>query len=95
MNKDEVLRLAKLARIDIQDEEAESLSHEFGAILNYFSEIKSAKIQDLDISGSDLVIKNVLREDKDPHESGIFTEKLMAEVPSKDSNFVKVKKILS
>jgi Asp-tRNA(Asn)/Glu-tRNA(Gln) amidotransferase C subunit len=42
MNKDEVLRLAGLARVGIQDEEAEALSHEFDDILKYVGEVKAA-----------------------------------------------------
>ncbi|MBI2065681.1 MAG: hypothetical protein HYT68_01260 [Candidatus Zambryskibacteria bacterium] len=44
MDKEKVLDLAKLARISIDDNEAESLSHEFDAILSYFEEINNFKL---------------------------------------------------
>jgi len=49
MDKDKVLSLAKLARIEISDAEAVSLSHEFDAILGYVSEVKEVdKLDKLD-----------------------------------------------
>ncbi len=97
MNKEQVLKLAKLARIEIADTEADALSHEFDAILKYVSEVKNAtKDTPLasDSQGVSLVHKNVMREDKDPHESGIYTEKILEQAPNKDHEYIKVKKIL-
>lgn len=94
MNKEEVLKLAKLARIEIEESEAESLAHEFDAILNYVSEIKNAKVENSDISLESASLKNMMREDANPHESGIYTEALLAEAPSSTNGYVKVKKIL-
>lgn len=92
MNKSEVQKLAKLARVSISDEEAESLSHEFESILNYVGEIKKANISSS--SSQDLLIKNVMREDTDPHESGLYTEAILREMPSAEGQYLKVKKIL-
>lgn len=93
MNKEEVLKLAKLARIDIPDSEAEILSHEFEAILGYVSEIKEANTT-YDISNVKPEFRNVMREDTDPHESGIYTETLLTEAPKRKGDYVEVKKIL-
>jgi aspartyl-tRNA(Asn)/glutamyl-tRNA(Gln) amidotransferase subunit C len=92
MNREEVLKLAKLARIEISDAEAEMLSHEFEAILKYVGEIKNSKIENTKITN--YPIRNVLREDTNPHESGIYTEALLSEVPKRKGNHVEVKKIL-
>ncbi|OHB05347.1 MAG: hypothetical protein A3A26_02040 [Candidatus Zambryskibacteria bacterium RIFCSPLOWO2_01_FULL_47_14] len=93
MDKEKVLDLAKLARIKISNEEAEILSHEFKSILDYVGQIKNAgfKINDLGFKNE---IGNVMREDGEPHESGIYTEKLLAEAPERSGNYIKVKKIL-
>jgi len=93
MDTEKVLSLAKLARIKISHEEAECLSNELGGILNYVGEIKNAgfKIQGLGFKNE---VRNVMREDGEPHESGIYTEKLLAEAPGRSGNYIKVKKIL-
>ncbi|MBX4189375.1 Asp-tRNA(Asn)/Glu-tRNA(Gln) amidotransferase subunit GatC [Candidatus Parcubacteria bacterium] len=96
MDSAEVLKLAKLARIEISAEEAESLSHEFDAILNYVSEVKAVAT-----SPNPLLAKerakgevNIMREDANPHESGIYTERLLNQAPQRDGSYIKVKKIL-
>lgn len=94
MNKEEVLRLAGLARIEVSENEAEKLSHEFENILGYVAEVKNASGGASVPTPADYALKNVLREDTNPHESGIYTEKLLAEAPNREGDFVKVKKIL-
>ena len=94
MNKEEVLKLAKLARIDVSDSEAESLTKEIDSILDYVSEIKSADVSDMEMNAEDYALKNVFREDGEPHASGAFSEAILSQAPSKEGNYFKVKKIL-
>ena len=100
MNKEEVLKLAKLARIEVSGEEAESLSGEFGAILGYVGEIKKL---DHTFAGTealppqaqgDFAVRNEMREDGEPHESGIYTKDILEQAPTREKNYIKVKKIL-
>lgn len=101
IDKDGVQKLAKLARIDMPDAEAESLSHEFEAILKYVGEIKNAegaKSAGDDATSAarpaDFPLRNVLRDDANPHESGIYTDAILKQAPSSENGYVKVKKIL-
>lgn len=93
MNKEEVIRLSKLARIDIGDAEAESLAHEFEGILNYVSEVKKAEGGSGDPEKP--ALRNVFRDDENPHESGLYTEALLNKAPAREGQYIKVKKILS
>lgn len=93
MDKEKVLGLAKLARISLSEDEAEKLSREFEAILGYVSEVRSIKPTDEEGEPS-LYVKNVLRGDSVPHESGIYTEKILNLAPERKDNYFKVKKIL-
>lgn len=92
MNAEKVLNLAKLARIEMNDAEAEKLSGEFEQILNYVSEVK--KVPPLDKGEIKEGIYNVFREDGEPHESGIYTEKILSQASAREGNYLKVKKIL-
>lgn len=97
INKNKVLSLAKLARIEIEDEEAVNLSKEFKAILGYVSEIKSAesKVDDLRSKDkNDYAVRNVTREDGEAHEEGLYTKDILSQAPAREGNFIKVKKIL-
>ena len=94
MDKEKVLNLAKLARISISVEEAEKLSGEFDSILNYVSEVKKAgDVSDTKIK-EDYPVRNVLRSDGNPHESGMHTEKILSGAPYREGDYIKVKKIL-
>jgi aspartyl-tRNA(Asn)/glutamyl-tRNA(Gln) amidotransferase subunit C len=94
MNKEEVFKLAKLARIEIGDDEADRLSHEFKDILGYVGEIKSIKAQSQKLEASILPIRNVMREDSGAHESGLHTKQILTQAPAVEGDYVKVKKIL-
>jgi len=94
MDREKVLKLANLARIEMDDAEAESLSHEFESILGYVSEVKSVGVNAPGYSKEDLALKNIWREDKDPHESGLYTEKILEQAPEREGDYLKVKKIL-
>ena len=93
-----MLSLAKLARIEIGDEEAESLTREFEAILGYVGEVKSiTSPQPLSLlkeRGKGRGVFNVMREDIEPHESGLYTERILEQAPAREGDYIKVKKIL-
>ena len=93
-----MLKLAKLARINVSDEEAENLTQEFESILNYVSDLKVAinnKQPTIDNKGKkNFPNRNVMREDGGPHESDIYTEDLLAFAPAREGSYIKVKKIL-
>jgi len=93
MNREEVLKLAKLSRVELGDEEAENLSGEFDAILNYVGEVKG--VGKLDESNkAESPLKNVMREDGEPHGSGLYTEKILEQAPAREGDYLQVKKIL-
>ncbi|MFZ2484358.1 MAG: Asp-tRNA(Asn)/Glu-tRNA(Gln) amidotransferase subunit GatC [Minisyncoccia bacterium] len=94
MDKEKVLNLAKLARIEIGNEEAESLSHEFESILKYVGEVKKATTEQHSNNLESVGVFNVMREDTNPHESGLYTEKILNQAPAREGDYIKVKKIL-
>lgn len=86
-------KLASLARVRLSQGETETLRAEIGSILSYISQITKA-------AGSELpkavgVLHNVLRDDGVPHESGRYSEALLSAAPTREGNYVKVKKIVS
>lgn len=91
VNKEEIIGLAKLARIEITGEEANSLTFELDSILNYVGQIKNAKVSDVMVSP---VLKNVMREDIPTNKDLEYTESILNNAPSREGNYLKVKKIL-
>lgn len=94
MDKIEVLKLADLARIRLTETEAEKLSGEFESILKYVGEVKEVSGQAGAPLSENFPVRNVVREDSTGHESGIYTEQILAQAPSREGSYVKVKKIL-
>ena len=89
----DIEKLAKLARIELTENEKETYVKDISSILGYVDQIKDAvakvgeerKVSDL---------RNVMRADEMKNESGANTEVVVKEFPAKDGNYLKVKKIL-
>ena len=95
MDKEKVLDLAQLARIKLDNTEAENLSKEFDSILNYVSEMKKISTTNGRQPTTDnYPIRNIMREDGEPHESGLYTKNILENTPAKKGSYLKVKKIL-
>ena len=92
ITRQDIEKLASLARIQITDEEKDQFGHEIDSILTYVAQIQEAAVS-LDLKPDAGVVKNVMREDT-PHESGIHTEKILKEAPAREGDYLKVKKIL-
>ena len=93
MERKDVEKLAELSRIDISSEEADRLLGDLRSILEYVSELE--KVEGLAESTSFVgEHHNVMRDDVAPHESGLYTEDILAEMPLREGDYLKVRKIL-
>ncbi|MDD5152732.1 MAG: Asp-tRNA(Asn)/Glu-tRNA(Gln) amidotransferase subunit GatC [Candidatus Pacebacteria bacterium] len=88
----DVEHLAELARITIGDKEKEVLRHDLEGILEYVSKVKEVVPKMSAPTAGKL--RNVFREDKEPHEDRMFTEDLLKAAPTREGDRVFVKKIL-
>jgi len=95
IEKKDIEHLAKLSRIELSESDTEGLTKDIESILGYVDQLKEVST-DLDVKRLSDAGKNrnVLREDENPHESGIFTDDILKEAPSTEDNFIKVKNIL-
>ncbi|HEY4483329.1 MAG TPA: Asp-tRNA(Asn)/Glu-tRNA(Gln) amidotransferase subunit GatC [Candidatus Paceibacterota bacterium] len=90
---EELRKLADLARIEMPDNELEELRGQLDDILGYVSEVQKADVSSVPETIMP-ELRNVFREDGEPHPAGAFTDAIMGNVPIKHNGFVKVKKIL-
>lgn len=92
IDKNDIDKLSSLARIAVSEEEKEAFLGEIDSILSYVSHIEEASSE----VKTDVLVeqKNMLRDDSFPHETGLFTEKLLKEAPAVQDGFIRVKKIL-
>ncbi len=91
ISRDDVRKLAALARIELDSEEEENLARDMQNILEYVEQIQHVSQS---VGSEKEENRNVLRADSKPHESGVFTEALLNEAPEREGDYVKVKKIL-
>ena len=90
---EEVKKLAALARIRIDDAELGEFTSEFDAILAYVGQLEKLDLSDVEETKPPL--RNVMREDGQPHASGIYTEKIVEQFPASEKNALVVKQIIS
>jgi aspartyl-tRNA(Asn)/glutamyl-tRNA(Gln) amidotransferase subunit C len=91
---EEVKKLATLARIKIEDAELEKFTGEFDAILAYIGQLEKLDLP----QGAEREkppLRNVMREDGEPHASGRYTQKLVEQFPAREGNALKVKQIIT
>jgi aspartyl-tRNA(Asn)/glutamyl-tRNA(Gln) amidotransferase subunit C len=97
VTKNDIQKLAKLARIDISETEAEGLVPEMDSILEYVGQIKNS-VGDLPaqagIEKTVPKLHNVMREDIPTNTARQYTEKILDNAPAREGDYIKVKKIL-
>lgn len=84
--------LAKLARLEVSDEEVAKLESELPGILSFVETIKNADVS-TETKGTGL--HNVMRADDHAHEGGLYTEKLLNAAPVRDGDRITVKQVIS
>jgi aspartyl-tRNA(Asn)/glutamyl-tRNA(Gln) amidotransferase subunit C len=91
ITKEDIKHLADLSRMEISDAETEKLTGEIDAILGYVGQIINTTG---DMARTVPLLHNVMREDEPQNKSGEYTEVILQNVPAREGNYLKVKKIL-
>lgn len=101
IERKDIEKLATLARITIPEDQMENVRRDIGTILAYVDQIKEVTAKGAGTAGElapeenyHSGVKNVMRADTQPHESGIFTEKILKSAPKTKDGYIEVKKIL-
>lgn len=88
----DIRALAQLARLEISEAEIATLEKEIPAILHFVEQIQSVAS---DGEPKSPELRNVMRDDENPHESGIYTERLLSAAPKTEKGRVVVKQVIS
>ncbi len=91
---EDVDQLARLARLDVPAAEKEKLAHDLESILGYISDLKQAKLDEVDPAVDNYLPVNVMREDTCELAPGLHTQELLEAAPDREGDYLKVKKIL-
>ncbi len=92
MNLDELYLTAKLAKLELNEAEAEKLAVEVSRMLEYFSVMEGVDVDGLDATVQTLSGENVTREDS--VSSADVTDKMIANAPETDGRFIIIPNVL-
>jgi aspartyl-tRNA(Asn)/glutamyl-tRNA(Gln) amidotransferase subunit C len=93
LNREDVLKLARLARLDLTDEEVAEFQDELSAILQYVEQLQSVDVEGLKPTNQVTGLTNVTRPDE-VRDYGYKVEKLLENVPAVKDNQIQVKRML-
>ena len=94
ITKEDVNKLTELSRIEMTDIEKDEVQKDLESILGYVSELREVVAKEPPVEDRIGMLKNVMREDEDPHVERVYTEEIVASVPNSQGDYIKVKKIL-
>jgi aspartyl-tRNA(Asn)/glutamyl-tRNA(Gln) amidotransferase subunit C len=93
LSRDDVLKLAQLARLDLSDEEVEEFSRELSEILQYVEQLGSVDVSGLKPTQQVTGLTNVMREDE-IKDYGYKPEDLLRNVPEVKDDMIKAKRMV-
>ena len=87
----DVEHVAKLARLELTEEEKEKFTTQLGAVLEYVNQMNEVDTSDVEPMAHAIDFSNVMREDKVVYEQ--TKEELMKNAPYEEDGFFRVPKI--
>lgn len=93
LTKDDVLKLAKLSRLQLTDDEVESFQTEITAILDYATQLQDVDTEGLKPTYQVTGLTNVGRADE-IRDYGIDQDALLKNAPATDKKYLKVKRMI-
>lgn len=94
LTRDDILKLAQLARISLTDEEVEEFAGEFNAILTYVKQLDAVDTSGLEPTSQVTGLTNVTRPDE-VIDYGYAASELLKNVPSVQGDQIKVKRMIA
>jgi aspartyl-tRNA(Asn)/glutamyl-tRNA(Gln) amidotransferase subunit C len=88
ITRDQVLHVARLARLDLSDDELERLTGELSAILDAVSKVSELDLDDVPPTSHPLAVVNAWAEDV-PHDS-LSLDDVFANAPARENDLFRV-----
>jgi aspartyl-tRNA(Asn)/glutamyl-tRNA(Gln) amidotransferase subunit C len=93
LSREDVFKLARLARIKLTDEEADSFTNELSKILEYVDQLQTADVSGLKPTNQVTGLFNVWREDK-IIDYGYSPDDLLKNVPKLSGRYIQVGRMI-
>ncbi len=92
LSKEEVKKVANLARLEITPEEESSFATQLSSILDYFEQIGELNTDNVEPMTRAIEVYNITREDKQV--SNLDRENILNSAPEREEDFFRVPKIM-
>jgi aspartyl-tRNA(Asn)/glutamyl-tRNA(Gln) amidotransferase subunit C len=92
LSRDDVAHVAKLARLELSDEELDTFTPQLVAILDHAADVEALDLADVPPTSHPYPLVNVTRPDE-PRDAGI-RDAVLAEAPSAEQGMFKVPPVL-
>ena len=92
VSKEEILHIANLARLDLNENEVDKYIENLQDILNFANIVNNAPVEGLDITIGANEAKNIFR--KDEIKRFVDTESLLQNAETKEQNMFKIPKVI-
>jgi aspartyl-tRNA(Asn)/glutamyl-tRNA(Gln) amidotransferase subunit C len=93
LTREDILKLAKLSRLKLSDAEVEEFTSEISEILQYVQMLDDVDTAGLKPTYQVTGLTNVSRPDE-VDDYGVSQEELLKNLPARDKNYIKVRKML-
>ncbi|HEX5798362.1 MAG TPA: Asp-tRNA(Asn)/Glu-tRNA(Gln) amidotransferase subunit GatC [Candidatus Saccharimonadales bacterium] len=94
ITREDVLKLARLSKIKLTDEEVDKFVDELSSIVKYVEQIDSADTDGLKPTDQVTGLQNIMRQDKTIGYNET-TDELLKNAPSKERSYIRVKRVLN
>ena len=91
LSQQEVEHVAKLARLDLTDQEKKTYAEQLSAVLDYISELDKVDTDDVEPTSQVTGLLNVMRDDEATAVDEPTRQQILKDVPDKDGDYIKVK----
>ena len=93
INREQVSKVALLARLEMTPEESEQFTTQMGSILEYFDQLSELDVTNVNPTTRAIDVSNVTRQDElQPYSN---REAILQSAPDREDDFFKVPQILS
>ena len=93
ISREEVKKVAKLARLELNENEANNHAKQLEKILDYIKQLEKINTENIPCTTRAIEVVNSFREDE--HENYENSEQLLDLAPSREDKFFKVPKIIN
>ena len=92
LSREEVLHIARLARLGLDEEEVNRLKGQLSNILENFELLKQVDTSDVPPTAQSITLKNVIKDDEIAQ--SLPKDEILANAPRKEEDFFRVRAVL-